>query len=175
MTGEIGMAVVTASQLSTLNSYTVDGVFQLTNIRKVLKKTEYETKWFPGGLDHTYAPVINSGGDAGTATLSDPSDQNAILVAYRGYPAGVPLSFRLTNIVEWTPSAGIGLSVTSAPSIGLPVKEIAAATHAAEPSSWHTHSKEIKHSLGEAGNTLLNAGIKVASDYAAEAMVAAAA
>lgn len=175
MTGELGMAIVTTSQLSTLGTYTVDGVFQLTNIRKVLRKNEFETKWFPGSLDHTYAPVLTSGGAAGTASLSDPSDQNAILVAWRGYPAGVGLSFRYTNILEWTPTPGLGVSVTSAPSAGLPVAAIAAATHKAEPSWWHTHSKEIKQALGDAGAKLLASGIQAAAEYGSDAMVAAAA
>lgn len=175
MTGELGMAIITANTLSTLGTYSVDGVFQLTNVRKILQKTEFETKWFPGELDHTYAPVFNTGPNTGTASLSDPSDQNSILVAYRGYPPGAALSFRFTNIIEWTPVSSIGLSVTSASSVGAPYKAIAAKTHQADPSWWHTHSKDVKMHLGNAGAKLLNAGIDAAARYAVEAMEAGAA
>lgn len=175
MTGEVAMAVVTYGQISTASTYSVDSVFQLTNVRKVLRKAEYETKWYPGQLDSTYAPVLNSGGSAGTTTLSDPADHHAILVAWRGYPPGIGLSFRLTNIVEWTPLGNIGLAVTSAPKMGVPVHTIAAATHTAEPSWWHTHSKEIKSSLGDAGAQLLNAGIKALGELGSEAIAASAA
>lgn len=174
MTGEIAMGIVTYNQLSTTGSYSTDSVFQLTNHRAVLAKRQYETKWYPGMLDSSYAGVYDSGGFLGTANLVDPADNNAILVAWRGYPAGAAISFRLTNIVEWTPRSGLGLSVSSAPTIPHNVQAQAAILHEKKPSWWHTAFEGIDHALARAGNKLAHIGIERGMEYALEAAAAGA-
>lgn len=174
MTGEIAMGIVAYNQLSTTGSYSTDSVFQLTNHRSVLAKKEYETKWYPGMLDSSYGGVYDAGGFLGTANLVDPADNNAILIAWRGYPAGAALSFRLTNIVEWTPRAGLGISVTSAPAIPQNVQVQAAIMHEKKPSWWHTAFEGIDHALAKAGNKLAHIGIERGMEYALEAAAAGA-
>lgn len=176
MTGEIGIAIVGSSQMSTLNTYSVDGLFQLTNERAVLAKEEYEIKWFPNTLDNTYAPTFNIGGGAGSASLTDPADNNAILILWRGYVAGAPLSFRLTNNVEWTPIANVGTAVTSIPAPPQNTAAQAAALHQHQSDWWHNLRKEFSGGalklLGGLGKNALNQGVKYLSGTVGPAILA---
>lgn len=172
ITGEIGMAVITYQQFSTTGSYSVDQAFQLCNERKVLAKKEYEAKWYPGGLDQTYAGTFNTGGNTGTAALTDPSDNNAILLCWRGYAPGVAISFRLTNVVEWTPASGQGLSVTSAPNPPYNVHAESSNLHRKDASWWHTHANQLGHLLTDAGSKLVSSGLEKGVAKLSEMMLA---
>jgi hypothetical protein len=170
MTGEVGVAVISSSLISTLSTYSVDGIFQIANQRSVLSKREYDVKWFPGQLDSSYATVLNTGGSAGTAPLSDPSDNNAILLAWRGYPAATSLSIRLTNVVEWTPVTNIGMAVTSTPTMPHNVQAHAAVMSAKKPSWWHTLGEGFKDDAQMvaryAGRKAMSYGLRVAENRA---------
>lgn len=146
MTGEIGVAIVSVNTIVTGGTYTVDGLFQLTQKRAVLAKEEYDVKWFPGGLDHTYAPIVG-----GSIALQDTADSNGILVVYRGFPAAIPLSVRLTTNVEWTPIPAIGTAVSSIPRQGVDVHKQANQLHRQNPGWWHRFGAEI-------GNQIMNYG-----------------
>lgn len=154
ITGEIAAAVVSANTLSTTTTSFVDGVFQLAQARSVLAKREYEIKWYPGTLDSTYAPAVS-----GTATLADQADQNAVLVAYRGYPAGTSLSLRITVILEWTPVQNIGTAVSSAPRAGTNVTAHAAALHEHQSSWWHNLKTGFMDDLGSAARYVGRTGL----------------
>jgi hypothetical protein len=138
MTGEIGVAIVSLNTIVVGGNYTVDGLFQLTQKRAVLAKEEYDVKWFPGGLDHTYAPIVS-----GAIAIQDTADSNGILLVYRGFPAAVPLSVRLTTNVEWTPIPAIGTAVSSVPRQGVDVHKEANQLHRQNPGWWHRFGNEI--------------------------------
>lgn len=154
LTGEIATANVSANTVSGTTSLSPDQVFQLCSTRTVLSKRSYDSKWYPNKLDGTYAP--NAGGaNAGTYNLSDPADNNAIVVAWRGYPAAVALSVRVTLVAEWTPSAGQGLAVTTAPRLGENYEKHAAELHNANPHWWTDIFSDIaSHGLQEMGKGL---------------------
>lgn len=150
MTGEIGVAIVSVNTIGVGGTYTADGLFQLTQKRAVLAKEEYDVKWFPGGLDHTYTPNVS-----GAFVLSDLADSNGILLVYRGYPAGVPLSVRLTTNVEWTPFSALGTAVSSVPRAGVDPHKEAAELHRRNPGWWHQLGHEIGNQLSQFGGAAI--------------------
>lgn len=154
LTGEMATANISANTVSGTTSLSPDQVFQLCSTRTVLSKRSYDSKWYPNKLDGTYSP--NAGGaSAGTYTLGDPADNNAIVIAWRGYPAAVALSVRLTLVAEWTPSAGQGLAVTTAPRLGENYERHAAELHNASPHWWTDIFSDIaSHGLQEIGRGL---------------------
>lgn len=171
LTGEIAVGVIGSDQLTTaVNAYTVDGIFTLLSKRAVFAKTQYDVKWFPGDLDHTYATVAAGG----SATDPSGADHNDICVAYRGFPAGVPLSVRVTLIIEWTPQVAIGLP-TSALS-RLPVadhKAVPAIMSAKQPDWWHSLGNEVGKLGGMVGQDLAMAGRYLGRNVIAKGVAAA--
>lgn len=148
MTGEIAVAIVASNNIEPSTPVTTDSVFQLCNQRSILAKRSYDVKWYPQLMDSTYNPTVASG----AATLSDPADHNTILVAWRGYPAGVGLSFRLTSVAEWTPKPTIGVSVTSAPREAVNHQAINHALYTQNPHWWHNIFGDVaQHVAGEVG------------------------
>jgi hypothetical protein len=170
ITGELACAVIAANNITTGTSLSVDAVFQLCNDRAVIEKRDYEAKWFPGALDSTYAPVFGTGIGAGTGALTDASDHNAIVIAWRGYPAGSGVSMRLTNVLEWCPNAGVGLAAQSEPRAPYPVHLEAAALHKKSPSWWNNFKHKYGHQLLSVGEKVLVRGIEKGAEYALEAM-----
>lgn len=110
MTGEIATGIISADTITTLTSFSVDQVFQLLTRRETLAKVQFEQIWKPNLADQTYS-TANAAND-GTFFYTTPEDSNMIVVAFRSYPAGVGLSMRLTNVMEYTARAGIGLAAT---------------------------------------------------------------
>jgi hypothetical protein len=161
ITGEIGIAIVSANTIVTTGTYSADILFQLTQKRACLNKEVYEIKWFPGGLDETYAPLAPTA----LATLSDPADNNSILLVWRGYPAGVQLSIRLTSVLEWTPGYNIGTAVSSIPRDGVDVFKQANALHKANPNWWHKLGAELAHDVSSAARYLGRAGLAKGVQY----------
>nr|WPR18271.1 MAG: hypothetical protein [Chemarfal virus 52] len=161
ITGEIATAVSASNAIENGVSYSVDNVFQICQHRCVLAKREYETKWFPGGLDHTYAKT----NPAGTAALADSADQNSIIVAWRGWPAATPLSIRIVLVAEWTPVTTIGVAASSTPLAGQNHSAQVAAIHAANPGWWHNFVSGVKEDAGLAARYMsrmaIGAGTKV--------------
>lgn len=160
MTGEIGVAIVSANTIVAGASYTADGLFQLTQKRAVLAKEEYDVKWFPGGLDHTYAPIVG-----GSITLQDSADSNGILLVYRGFPAAIPLSVRLTTNVEWTPIPAIGTAVSSVPRAGVNAQKEANALHRQNPGWWHKFGSELAHQVVNYGGLAARYAAKQGVQY----------
>lgn len=163
LTGEIALANVAMNTIEASGTYTIDGIFQLCNARAVLAKKSYEAKWYPSLMDSTYAPASV----AGAGSLTDPSDHNVILLAWRGYPPTVGLSFRFTNVVEWTPRPALGLSVTTTPRQPVPHMDVSAALHRYNPSWWHNlHHDVAGHVAGEVGK-----GVKALASYGVQQAV----
>jgi len=128
LTGDIG-ASVGSFNLTPGGAYSPDNLMQLTNSRGVLERRAVEVKWFPSSSDDAYnSPGALNGGN------------NYILFVYRGYPAGIAFNFRLTAVLEWLPSAGIGLPQASAPRLVAPSKHLveSAALHHVDNSWWNT-------------------------------------
>nr|WPR18256.1 MAG: hypothetical protein [Chemarfal virus 275] len=163
MTGELGCAITAGSQISTTGSYTTDQVFTLTQARGVLAKRVYEVNWYPGIFDGTYATTIPA---TGSAAVTDLADSNAILIAWRGYPAGSALSFRVTVIYEWTPTATVGTTLSSTPGIPVDVHKEAAVLHRARPDFWHNLGNEIKKDAGIAARYVARHAMSAAGSLA---------
>ncbi|APG76276.1 hypothetical protein 3 [Changjiang tombus-like virus 11] len=152
LTGELAAANIGYNTLSTLTSTSVDGVFQLCNSRTVMAKQAYDFKWFPQELDATYAP---SASGTGSFNLPDPSDHNAIVVAWRGYPAGVALSFRVTTVLEWTPVSNIGIATTTMPRAPVDHLREASALHTHNPHWWTNMYRDVgSHMVDQVGKGL---------------------
>lgn len=171
ITGEIAVAVVSSDLINTVGSYSVDGLFSVCQKRAVLQKKEYDVKWFPGSLDHTYNPA--TAGATGTANISDVADSNGILVCYKGWVPGIGISIRLTNIIEWTPFSNIGLTVTSVPRAPNNPHKEAAELHARNPSWWHRLGDEVGQDLSMAaryvGRLAMAQGVKRVERYLTQA------
>lgn len=161
ITGEIGAIVTATNQVSTAGTYTVDNVFTLTTARSVLAKRNYNVVWFPGGLDHTYQPTAVNG----SATLSDQSDNNSVLVAWRGYPAGTSLTIRVTVVLEWTPLIGIGTGASATPAPGIDHHKQVAELHNAHPSFWNNFLSEVGRDISVAGRYLVRKGIATGAAF----------
>lgn len=157
LTGELATANIAYSTIKAANQYTTDGVFTLCNTRTVMGKRSYDTKWTPQVLDGTYSPTTT----LGTTSLADPSDHSAILVAFRGLPAGIPLSIRITVVIEWTPQPALGLAVSSAPRPPVPYMTEAAVLHTRAPHWWNTFADDVgNHLLQQVGK-----GVKALASY----------
>lgn len=169
MTGEIAVANASYNSIEASGSYSVNGVFTLANTRSVLAKRTYDVKWSPQLLDGTYAPVSS----LGTATLGDPADHNAILVAYRGFPAGVALNFRITTNIEWTPSTNLGIAVSSSPRPPGNYLGEANSLFRANPHWWHNLfgdvTSHIVSELGKGAKYMASLGVRSGVRYATSA------
>lgn len=127
ITGDVG-AAVGSFNLTPGGSYTPDNLMQLCNARGVLERKAVETKWFASTSDDAYnSPGALNGGN------------NYLLIVWRGYPAGVALNFRFTSVLEWLPSAGIGLPQASMPRLVEPSSHLvqAAELHQNRPNWWN--------------------------------------
>jgi len=166
MTGEIGAAVCATNQITTAGTYRVDDVFTLCQARSVLAKKNYSVNWFPGGLDHTYAVGVNNG----SATLSDQADQNAVLIAYRGYPAGIALVIRITVVLEWTPVIGIGTAASSAPAAGVDFAKQVGGLHSMKPDWWHNFAASAMHGMGVLANYAARGAVRAGTNLLTQAV-----
>lgn len=168
MTGEIAVGNISWNTIEASGTYSVAQVFQLTNTRAVIAKRKYDVKWYPQLMDATYAPY--SSGGAGS--LSDPSDHNAIIIAWRGYPAGAALSFRLTNVIEWTPAHGTGIAATTMPAPAVDHQNLAAMLHRYNPSWWHDVVEHAGQEAGKGLKFLTSLGVRSAVRYGMSALPA---
>lgn len=112
MTGEIATGIVSADTISTLSSFSVDQIFQLLTRRETMAKVQFEQVWKPNLADVTYSSAASA--NDGTFVYNNPEDSNMVVIAFRGYPAGSGLSFRLTNVLEYTARAGTGMAASQA-------------------------------------------------------------
>lgn len=156
LTGEWAVGVLSGDTLQQGASISVDGLFQLSNQRGTLTKEGVEVKWQPGTLDHTYNSV-NEGMQA---------DNNLVFVAYRGFPAGVPMSYRYTSVLEWTPKVGVGIPSTAAISPGVAHTEQVAALSTFSPDWWTAPAHAIMQDVGQAARYVARQGLTAAARVA---------
>nr|UJQ92751.1 MAG: hypothetical protein [Narnaviridae sp.] len=162
ITGEIAVGNVAADQLGTVTAVTVDSVFQLLPKRAVLAKTQYDVKWQPGVLDHTYQTMTT----AGRATSSEQGDLGMVILAYRGFPASTPISIRLTSVLEWTPFESVGIPTSNVSNTPVDHHQVVAAMSNSHPGWWHNIGNELEHigtgilkDVGMAGRYLARQGL----------------
>jgi len=169
LTGEIGCFATSSNTLSGIGgaTYAPDGVLQLCNTRTVLAKREYEVKWFPGSLDHTYA---SASGTSGTFVTSEDADVNMIGFVWRGYPSGTPLNVRITTVVEWTPKQALGIAGTSTPGYGINHADQAAALHQAHPGWWNSLAHNMIEDASAVARNVGRRGMAMLGSAAERAM-----
>lgn len=109
VTGEIGVAVMPYGKFNGVASFVPDNLIQLCPSRGIISKRTYDVKWFAGTNDHEYGNQVTAGGVIPAAGNAGSGD-NCILVVWRGFPATTPLNFRLTSVLEWTPTLGLGVT-----------------------------------------------------------------
>lgn len=153
LTGEWAVGVLSCDTLPQGASVSADLLFQLSNQRGVLTKEGVEVKWQPGNLDHTY----NTVSEALTA------DNNLIFVAYRGFPAGVGLSYRYTSVLEWTPKVGVGIPGTAAVTAGVNHTAQVAALSSRSAGWWHKPAHDVLEDLGLTARYVARQGMAMAA------------
>lgn len=137
ITGELACGIVSSDMAIT--GQTVDGIFQLLTGRSVIAKRPYDVKFMPGVSDQDYN-IING---ANGFTFTDGS--NAIVIAWRGYPAAVGLSVRVTNVLEWTPIPNNGIATSNLDNTveyGL-AQRVAGTMSNANPHWWHNLAEQF--------------------------------
>jgi len=133
ITGEVAAGVTTGgSFVPTVTS--VDHIFDIAKAYGPLKRELVSSRWYPSGLDHTY--------QAYNATPNE--DQNCVYIAYRGWPAGVQISIRITWIVEYTVKNQIGIPPTGSISVPLGHAQVLSALQQRDPHWHHSILDEVK-------------------------------
>jgi len=166
ITGEVAAGVTTSNSLAS-GVTTVDNLFDLAKAYGPLRRETVCSRWIPSGLDHTYSGY----------NLVPSEDNNMVFVAYRGWPAAVPISVRITYVVEWTVRNTIGIPPTGAVSVPLGHQHVIAAMQEQDPHWHHSILDEMKRAgvgfardVGMFGRHLARSGmVKIAEKYAPRA------
>nr|UJQ92848.1 MAG: hypothetical protein [Narnaviridae sp.] len=162
ITGEVAAGVGT-SNLWASGVTTVDNLFDVAKASGPIRRETVVSRWIPSGLDHTYTPYN-----------SVPSeDHNSVFVAYRGWPAAVPISVRITYVVEYTVKSAIGIPPTGAVSIPVGHHNVIASLQSHDPHWHHSILDEVKRAgvgvardVGMFGRNMARAGMfKIAQKY----------
>jgi hypothetical protein len=162
ITGEIAVGIISADTVINVPTI-VNNVFTLCQKRAVLAKTQYDIKWSPGALDHTYNTLQSTG----PSSDQNFSDANAIVVAYRGFPAGTELSVRLTGVIEWTPDSayqGAGLSTSSTSNFPVDVGKVTSILSAKQPNWWHNLGTELSRDVSIAAKYVSRGVLKMGAN-----------
>nr|UJQ92850.1 MAG: hypothetical protein [Narnaviridae sp.] len=163
--GEWAYGVVTSAELlSNGAATTIDAIFNILNTRSIIQRATLEVKWSPGLRDNQFATY-------GTLVDTDVSDDNVVVLAYRGVPAATTLGFRLTSVLEWTPKIGIGLSSDGAASaVGINHVAVAATLHKHKPNWFHSVLDNFAADATVAIRQVGRAGLYQGSKYLMEQM-----
>lgn len=166
MTTVVGEFCVGVCSLDTIYSSTnVNSLFLISQARANITRDLHEVRWYPGAFDSRYA---NSPAASATpVTLgSDVNDTNVVFIGFRGVPGLTTIAYNTCNIVEWTPRATAGLSVTTKTSAGSNHQHTVATLHEAAP-GWHHTAKQTAERLLEDvvhhGEKLAQKGLRLAS------------
>jgi len=145
ITGDVAAGVTTINNFVS-GTTTVNNFFDLAKAYGPLRRETVCSRWMPSGLDHTYA-VYNQ--------LPN-EDHNGVFIAYRGWPAGIAISVRITYVVEYTVKNNIGIPPTGAVSIPIGHQHILGAMQQQDPHWHHSILDEVKR-----------AGVGIAKDAGA--------
>lgn len=161
-TGDISVGNVTLSSLYGA-AVSVNQIFSLLTVRSPVVRKNYEVKLVPGGFDDRYAKVIAGGNPSTTGT--DDSDTSVVVIAFRGLPAASGLNYRLTTVLEWTPTLNVGLTVTTVASPGVKHEAVTQALHKHHGGWWHNMWESIGSDLGgvasQLATTVVTGGAKL--------------
>lgn len=154
ITGEVAAGYGTPGLVS--GTSTVDQLFDISKAYGPIERKAYRSCWSPSGLDHTY-DVYNAG-----AT----EDKNVAWVAYRGWPAGIAITVRMTYVVEYVVKPNTGSPATGHNSQALGHHEVVTALQSHD-SHWHHNIKNdarelgglMLHDVGRFARAGLNAGL----------------
>jgi len=167
ITGDCAAGVTTGSSFIS-GTTAVNHLFDMAKASHPLQRQVVTSNWYPGSFDHTYN-VYN------TAPSGD--DYNCVYIAYRGWPAGVPLIVRMTYVVEWTVKPNLGLPVSHAVSSPVGHPHVLAALHHRDPHWHHSLLDEVKgfgrgllKDVGEVGRYVARTKL---SEYAGKMLKAA--
>nr|UJQ92825.1 MAG: hypothetical protein [Narnaviridae sp.] len=133
ITGEVAAGVTTSASFVS-GTTTVDNLFDISKAYGPLRRETVVSRWIPSGLDHTYANYNTVPNE----------DHNAVFIAYRGWPAGVQISVRITYVVEYTIKNLIGIPPTGAVSVPLGHQHVLAAMQQQDPHWHHSILDEVK-------------------------------
>lgn len=155
LTGEV------AAGVTTINSFvngttTVNDYFDIAKAYGPLRRETVSSRWIPSGLDHTYANY----------NTVPSEDHNGVFIAYRGWPAGIPITVRITYVVEYTVRTNIGIPPTGAVSIPLGHAQVIGALQTHDPHWHHSILDEVKragvgiaHDVGMFGRGMAREGM----------------
>lgn len=154
ITGEVAAGFGTPGLVS--GTSTVDNLFDISKAYGPIERKAYRSCWSPSGLDHTYE-VYNTG-----AT----EDRNVAWVAYRGWPAGVAITVRMTYVVEYVVKPNVGSPPTGRNSQALGHHDVISVLQTRD-SHWHHNIKSdarelgglMLHDVGRFARAGLNAGL----------------
>lgn len=147
ITGELGVAQINWADTSATVAVSADQLFQLCTSRAVITKDAMEIKWVPGQSDELYSAVV-----PGTSAAPPNQGVSGILVAYRGCPPGIALTFRVTAVLEWTARSNTGIPASNGAVAPSSMQEHVTALTAAKPDWWHN----LTNSLAHTGQALLS-------------------
>jgi hypothetical protein len=133
ITGEVAAGVTTSAAWAS-GITTIDQLFDIAKAYGPLRRETVVSRWIPSGLDHTYSNYNSVPNE----------DHNAVYIAYRGWPAGVPISIRMTYVVEFTIKNSIGIPPTGAVSVPVGHPHIIAAMQQQDPHWHHSILDEVK-------------------------------
>jgi hypothetical protein len=167
ITGEVAAGVTTGTNLLT-GTTTVDHLFDIAKAYGPIRREIFASRWMPSGLDHTYSPY----------NVSPNEDHNVVFIAYRGWPAGLALTIRMTYVVEYTMRNTIGIPPTGAVSVPLGHAQVVATMQAQDPHWHHSILDDVKEAgrgvlqdVGKFGRYMARSGmVKIAEKFAGGAI-----
>lgn len=113
LTGNAFFGVVPAWNVQDGIASNADQQTQLLPEATRLTTDKISVKWVPGSHDIYW--VATGGAGSGPLILpEDSEDRNAISFILAGLPTNSSLTFRVTNILEWTPNKALGITQNSA-------------------------------------------------------------
>nr|QKI28842.1 hypothetical protein 3 [Ginkgo biloba tombusvirus] len=133
ITGESACGVTTG-QSFVAGTTTINQIFDISKAYGPLRREIVTSRWFPSGLDHTYAQYNSSPNE----------DHNWVFVAYRGWPAGTAITVRVTYVVEFTLKNGIGIPPTGAVSVPIGHTHVLSTLQTRDPHWHHSLLDEVK-------------------------------
>lgn len=133
LTGEVAAGCTTSASF-TSGVTTMDHLFDIAKAYGPMRRELISSRWIPSGLDHTYS-LYN--------TVPN-EDSNYVFIAYRGWPAGVQISVRISYVVEYTVKNTIGIPPTGLVSVPVGHNNVIAALQAHDPHWHHSILDEVK-------------------------------